>query len=175
MRGRAAGNLTVVPDDDTVDAIADLAGRHWLKVAVAESLTSGHVSTALGRGGGAAEWFRGGLVAYSPTAKSLLGVPDGPVITAECAAQMAIGARQLFEADVAVGVTGVGGPDDEEGKPPGSVFVAAASPTELRMAALHLHGEPAEILDETVDRALRLLLECLRDHVATGATVPTAS
>ena len=55
-------------------------------------------------------WFRGSLVAYSTEAKSLLDVPPGPVMTAECAAQMALGARSLLDADVAWRSPGVGGP-----------------------------------------------------------------
>ena len=52
---------------------------------------------------------------------SRLGVDPGPVVTALAARQMAGGVARLLGADVAISVTGVGGPDEEEGQPPGTV------------------------------------------------------
>ena len=65
-------------------------------VAAAESLTSGRVAAQLGAAPEAAEWFRGGLVAYHDQVKhGLLGVPDGPVVCDRAARQMARGAARL--------------------------------------------------------------------------------
>jgi nicotinamide-nucleotide amidase len=115
---------------ETVAIIAAKATAAGLAVGTAESLTVGALAQALGAGDGAAEWFRGGVVAYASEVKfDVLGVQQGPVITALCAEQMAWGARRVLGADVAVAVTGVGGPDPEEGCPPGTVYVAVASPT----------------------------------------------
>lgn len=60
----------------------------------------------------------------------LLGVDPGPVITADTALQMAIGAAELLGANVAVATTGVGGPGRQEGKPQGTVFIAVCTPEE---------------------------------------------
>ena len=106
-----------------------MAKKHSLDVAAAESLTSGSVATRLGAGTDASVWFRGAIVAYAEDAKfRLLGVDPGPVVTASCATQMAQGVSRLFESQVGVAVTGVGGPEPVEGRPPGTVFVAVFSP-----------------------------------------------
>ena len=62
----------------------------------------------------------------------MLGVPAGPVVTEAAAAAMAEGAARVTGADVGLGITGVAGPDAQEGVAPGTVFVG-----------LHLPGEPA--------------------------------
>lgn len=50
--------------------------------------------------------------AYASDVKhELLTVPLGPVVSAQAAAAMADGVRRLLRADVAVAVTGAGGPD----------------------------------------------------------------
>jgi nicotinamide-nucleotide amidase len=65
----------------------------------------------LAAAGGASGWFQGAVVAYSEHVKfTVLGVDRGPVITAGCARQMAIGDARLLTADFAVGTTGAGRP-----------------------------------------------------------------
>ncbi|WP_220794285.1 nicotinamide-nucleotide amidohydrolase family protein [Nocardioides pelophilus] len=103
-----------------MDLIARRASNASITVACAESLTSGAIASALGRGEDASTWFRGGVVAYAPAVKfEVLGVAKGPVVTSSCALQMCRGARRVLVADAAVAVTGVGGPGGEEGRPPG--------------------------------------------------------
>jgi len=164
MPATSLGDLDDLHDvEDLAAWVARFADDNRLTVAVAESLTSGAVAQALGAAEGAARWFRGGLVAYSTESKALLGVPAGPVMTAECAAQMALGTRSLLDADVTVGITGVGGPDPEEDRAPGTVFAVAAGPCDLRLLALSLPGGPGEVIAESTRQAVRLLGECLRD------------
>lgn len=146
-----------------VAAIAEEARRAGLGVAVAESLTSGLIASRLGAGTDSATWFRGGVVAYHVEVKrAVLGVADGPVVTAECAEQMARRTAELFGADAVVAVTGVGGPDPEEGEPPGTVYVAVVLTGQLdeslEVCRLDLSGDdPERILDRTAEEALRLL------------------
>lgn len=151
-------------DVDRAKEISRLAEERGVTVGTSESLTSGTVAKTLGAGPNAANWFRGGIVAYQEPVKfDVLGVPEGPVVTAECAEQMARGARALLGADVAVSATGVGGPDPSEGKPPGRVFVAVATPDEVTVRELSLDGGPDEVLDGTVTRCLMLLEEVLQE------------
>ena len=70
----------------------------------------------------------------------MLGVESGPVVTEAAALQMARGVARLFGADVALSVTGVGGPDPEEGKPPGTVCEAAREEA-LRLLEEHLGAD----------------------------------
>ena len=149
---------------DTVEEIASLAKKHSLDVAAAESLTSGSLATRLGAGTDASAWFRGAIVAYAEDAKfSLLGVDPGPVVTANCATQMAQGVSRLFESQVAVAVTGVGGPEPVEGRPPGTVFVAVTVRDKVTCRELHLVGGPEEVLESSTSSALALLLEKMRE------------
>jgi nicotinamide-nucleotide amidase len=122
------GDLVFGVDDESMEhAVAKLLAARGLTLAVAESLTGGLVASRLVDVPKASDWFRGGVVSYATDVKfSVLGVPEGPVVTAEAAAAMATGVRRLLGADIGLGVTGVAGPDPMEGQPPGTVFLAAA-------------------------------------------------
>jgi nicotinamide-nucleotide amidase len=141
------------------DEISRRARRDGRVVAVAESLTGGALSAALAKAGGAGEWFAGGVVAYrNETKYRVLGVPEGPVVTAEAARAMALGVLDLTGADLAVAVTGVGGPTPEEGRPTGTVFIGVASRTEVRGAEQVFEGDPEEVVAQSIEHALRALL-----------------
>ena len=76
---------------------------------------------------GASDVFRGGIVSYASEVKySLLGVPEGPVLSADAAKAMAEGARRVLGADVALATTGVAGPAEQEGQPVGTVFLGVS-------------------------------------------------
>lgn len=149
--------------DRLAGEVSEVARRRGVTVAVAESLTGGMVATALAAAEAAAEWFRGSLVAYSSQVKhDVLGVPDGPVVSAGAAESMAAGVRRLLAADVAVAVTGSGGPSAQDGQDPGTVYVAVDDGSGVRVERLDLDGEPAEICARSAEITLRLLLDGLR-------------
>lgn len=146
-----------------VEQIASLARQRGLSVATAESLTTGRVAAQLGAAPEAAEWFRGGLVAYHDEVKhELLGVPRGPVVSDPAVRQMARGAARLLGADVAVATTGAGGPSEQDGQPPGTVFVAVVRAGEVTCREFHFEGEPPEVVARTTAAALELV------HAALG-------
>jgi nicotinamide-nucleotide amidase len=148
--------------DELATRVSELARRHNVTVAVAESLTGGHVATALAAAKAASQWFRGSLVAYSSEVKyEVLGVPEGPVVSAEAAETMAAGVRKLLRADLAVGVTGAGGPEPQDGQPPGTVFVAVDDGSERRVQHLSLEGEPPEVVLKAAGKTLETLVERL--------------
>jgi nicotinamide-nucleotide amidase len=73
--------------------------------------------------------FRGSIASYATDVKrNLLGVTAERVISKECAQQMAEAACRVLGADVGIGITGVAGPGEQEGQPPGTVFYALAIP-----------------------------------------------
>jgi nicotinamide-nucleotide amidase len=155
---------------DPVEEIAALATSHDFRIGVAESLTGGQLASRLAAGPDASDWFRGGVVAYAPEVKfNVLGVPPGPVVTETCAREMARGAARVLGGDATVAVTGVGGPEPEEGQPPGTVYVATVVRGAERCARLELSGEPDEIVTSTTRQALELLDEALREHASSDA------
>lgn len=143
--------------------IAELVDSAGLSVAVAESLTGGMVASALAESPGASTWFRGAVVAYASEVKhQLLTVPPGPVVSAEAAAAMADGVRQLLRADIAVALTGAGGPRGQDGQPPGTVFLGLSDGLHIQVEHHHFDDDdPAEVCARTVAEALRLLLKHL--------------
>jgi nicotinamide-nucleotide amidase len=131
-------------------------------MAVAESLTGGQLVACLAQGDEASTWLRGGVVAYQPEVKrAVLGVQPGPVVTEQTAIQMAAGVAELLAADLSIAVTGVGGPQAEEGLTPGTVWLAVRYQGVTSTRVLHLDGDPAAICDQTCTRALVLAHEVL--------------
>ena len=142
--------------------MSELARRHDVTVAVAESLTGGNVATALAAAKAASQWFRGSLVAYAREVKhEVLGVPEGPVVSAEAAETMAPGVRRLLRADVAVGVTGAGGPDPQDGSRLARVFVAVDDGSEQRVQRLALRRSQRKIVVKAAGETLEMLVERL--------------
>lgn len=145
--------------DRELERLSEVARERGLRVCVAESLTSGRLANTVGAGDGAGEWFAGGIVAYFTEIKErVLGLTPGTdPVSATSAEQLAEGARQLFDADLCVSTTGVGGPGSDGGHPAGTVYVGWASTEGVGHRMLALEGDPQEILDETVDTATKLL------------------
>jgi nicotinamide-nucleotide amidase len=119
------------------DAVGDLLREMGLKIAVAESLTGGIIGSLLTSAGGSSDFFLGSLVTYATEAKRDVAGVDAAIIAGpgpvseEAAAALAVGARDKFGADLGISATGVAGPAEQDGKPVGTIFVAAV-----------LHGSP---------------------------------
>lgn len=140
------------------EAIARIARDRGITIAVAESLTGGALSQALAAAPEASEWFLGGVVAYTVHTKSrVLGVPEGPVVNAPTARRMAEGVLELLGADIALAVTGVGGPDVAERQPSGTVFLAIVTADSTRITEFAFDGDPASVVDQTVTATLQAL------------------
>ena len=122
------GDLVFGIDDETMETVVlGLLRKRGLTLGLAESLTGGLVASRLVSVPGTSDVLKGGVVAYMTDVKrSMLGVTAGSVVSSECAAQLAAGARRVFDADVGLGVTGVAGPEEQEGHPPGTVFFGLA-------------------------------------------------
>lgn len=138
-------------------------------VATAESLTGGRLATCFTDSPGASTYFLGGVVTYATPLKiRLLGVPESVVeqhgvVSAECAQEMAARVRELTEATYGLATTGVAGPDEQEGKPVGTVFVAVAGPDRVDVRRLALDGTRSDIQDQTCEAVLALLEERLAE------------
>lgn len=152
---------------DVHEQLAKILSERGWRLATAESVTAGLVADQAAQAPQASEWFLGGVVAWSPEVKQrLLDVAPGPVINPATAAQMARGVAALLRADVAVSTTGCGGPDEEEGQPPGRVWVGVLVDGEVRTHRLDLDGEPEDICTGAAEAALQLVVEALQAQPA---------
>jgi competence/damage-inducible protein CinA-like protein len=132
IRNRLGADAVDGSHPSLADALGEVLREHGLKVGLAESLTGGLIGSQLTRAGGSSDFFLGSLVTYATeTKRDVAGVDDailtgpGPV-SEEAAAALAEGARARFGADLGLSATGVAGPGEQDGKPVGTVFVAAA-------------------------------------------------
>jgi nicotinamide-nucleotide amidase len=124
------GDLVFAVDDETMESVVSdlLRARGWT-LGLAESLTGGLVGSRISDAPGSSEIFRGSIVSYATDVKrSVLGVTAEQVVSAECAMQMAEGARRVLGADVGLAVTGVAGPTEQDGQPVGTVYFGLAMP-----------------------------------------------
>jgi competence/damage-inducible protein CinA-like protein len=124
-------------------AVGDLLLAAGRSLGVAESLTGGLVGTRLTAVPGASRWLRGSLVVYASDVKrSLLGVGPGPVVSEQAAIEMAEGVADRLGADVGLSLTGVAGPDEQDGQPVGTVWVglAGVGPPSSRLLRLGSYG-----------------------------------
>lgn len=139
-----------------------LAGK---RLATAESLTGGGIGAALTAVPGASRVYAGGIISYTNAIKhkllevpvealDTLGAVSGPVALA-----MAQGARKALDADVAVSVTGLAGPDgDEFGHPVGTVFIGYADDQTALAREYHFSGDREAVRNQTILAALELVL-----------------
>ena len=158
------GDIVFGVDDESMEvAVAERLVARGLTFGVAESLTGGLIASRLVNVPGASAWFRGGVVAYDSQVKfDVLGVPAGPVVTESAAAAMAEGAARVTGSDVGLGITGVAGPDDQEGVAPGTIFVGLSLPDEpLQTRQLRLPGDRERVRQYGAISALDLLRRAL--------------
>ncbi|MFS0714062.1 CinA family protein [Microbacterium sp. 2P01SA-2] len=147
-----------------IDELARRAQETGTVIAVAESLTSGNLAATIGAAEGAGDWFAGGVVAYRlETKHRVLDLAPGiDPCSPECAEQLARAVRDLTGADLAVSATGVGGPEPHDGHDPGTVYLGWSDGDGTGHLLLELDGDPEQVIDDSVDAALGLLLDRLR-------------
>jgi nicotinamide-nucleotide amidase len=156
---RLVGDVVFSVDDESMEvAVARQLLGAGLTLATAESLTGGLLGAQLTDVAGASAWYRGGVVSYASDVKfDVLGVPEGPVVSAPAAEAMASGVRVRLGADVGLAVTGVAGPDEQEGQPVGTVFVGLDLAGAVEHVQLRLPGDRRRIREFSVISALDLL------------------
>jgi competence/damage-inducible protein CinA-like protein len=156
----------------TVVRLLAAAGR---TLACAESLTGGGVGARITSVPGASGVFVGSAVVYTLDAKhEVLGVPTavlegpGPVSEA-CARGMAVGARRLFGADVALALTGAAGPEPHGSAPPGTIWIALDAADTTHARGFRAAGER----DRVRRWAEQAGLDLVRRYLA-GRALPTS-
>ncbi|AKK03355.1 CinA family protein [Corynebacterium epidermidicanis] len=150
--------------ENSAELLVNFLRERGETIGTCESLTAGLLAATIAQVPGASEVLRGGIVTYATDLKSSLAdvpaelIDEYGVVSAPVAAAMAAGAQQRLGVDWAVGLTGVAGPDDQEGHPPGVVFLGIAGPggvsSERVLPTQHLRwairpgaAEPEQVVD----------------------------
>ena len=142
-----------------------------LTVTCAESCTGGMLSAGLINVPGVSEVYKSGYVTYSNKAKrKLLGVKKSTLekygaVSPQTAEEMAKGLAFVSKGDVAVGITGLAGPDGgTEKKPVGLVYIACSVKGEVTVREYHFSGNRQTIREATVSAALTLMRNCILEY-----------
>lgn len=133
-------------ENSLAQVVFDQLKSHQLTISAAESLTAGLFQARLADFPGASEVFKGGFITYSLAAKAeLLKLPQADLlehgtVSAFTAEAMAQQARSLTQSDLGISLTGVAGPDDLEGHPPGTVFIGLATASGCQARKINIGG-----------------------------------
>lgn len=151
-----------------LEVLAGVLESNGLKLALAESCTGGLISSLITDRPGCSSYFMGSAVTYSNEVKvSILGVRESTLIehgavSEETAREMAEGALRVYDADVAVAVTGIAGPGGgTDEKPVGLVCIAVTDGNTTVTSINHFPGDRRQVREATVAAAVRDLLRLL--------------
>ncbi|MDR2748829.1 MAG: CinA family protein [Bifidobacteriaceae bacterium] len=119
--------------DDLAEKIIEKMQKSKKTFAIAESFTGGLLSDSFVKVPGASKAFLGSVIAYSNNVKnSILGVSNSVLnkdgaVSSKAALEMAKGVREKLGSDIGISTTGIAGPDNQEGKQVGLIYVAVAA------------------------------------------------
>ena len=153
------GEVVFGIDDDSMESVVlDMLRTKSLTLGLAESVTGGLVAARLTEIPGASDVLRGSVVSYASEVKQqVLDVPEGPVVSEQAALAMARGAAKVLGSDVAMALTGVAGPDEQDGMPVGTLCVAITWPGGELARRFRLPGERQQMRQFSVINSLDLL------------------
>lgn len=157
----------LIEADDLWKHIVTRLSQYGKKITCAESCTGGMLASMLTSVAGSSRVFDGSMVTYANTMKhewlqvgsSLL--EDYGAVSEQVALRMAYGIRSETQADLALAITGIAGPDGgSEQKPVGTVYIALSDAQgEAICERLSLQGDRQTIRQTAIFQALRLLIE----------------
>jgi nicotinamide-nucleotide amidase len=157
-------NIFGADDEEIESVIVKILAEKRQTLALAESCTGGNIANRITNVSGASEVFPGGVVCYANSAKeNFLGVSPETLqqhgaVSEAVAREMAAGAREKFQADFALAVTGIAGPGGATpDKPVGTVFIALASAAGTQARQMLNPWDRYTFKDVTSTQALELL------------------
>ena len=131
----------------------------------AESCTGGGIGATLTAIPGSSEVYKGGVICYTDWVKANILYVDEQLLSGygavsePVARQMAVGVRKLFNADVAVSVTGLAGPGgDDFGNPVGTVYIGLSWGAQTTVEKFQFDGDRACVRNQAVEAAMRMVL-----------------
>jgi len=152
-----------VENESLEEAVGRLLRSRGWSLSMAESLTGGTLAGRVTSVPGASEYFVGAAVTYTIEEKvRVLSVSEETlatqgVVSAEVAHEMAQGARALFGSDLALGLTGVAGPDAHGGQPPGQVWIGFEADGVSHQRGFRAPGDRAQVRAFAQQAALDLV------------------
>lgn len=144
------------------DVVSLLKSRNMI-ISVAESCTGGMLASSIVDISGASSVFKEGYITYCDAAKNkILGVTKETLdkykaVSGETACEMATGVYKNTTADICISITGVAGPDMEDDKPVGLVYIGAYFNGNVNAFEYHFEGDRLTIRKKCVLEALRLI------------------
>lgn len=164
----------MTPETTAAQLVAGLQSRGQT-VATAESLTGGLIGATITAIPGASQVYLGGAVVYATALKHVLaGVSEdilqsAGAVSPQTAIALAEGIQARTGADWAIAVTGVAGPDPQEGHQPGTVWLGLVGPGHPASATLlELSGSREQIRVQTVDAAMSRLLLLMQGSASSS-------
>ncbi|MBQ9136494.1 MAG: CinA family protein [Lachnospiraceae bacterium] len=152
-------------------SVADILKKKGFTMTCAESCTGGLIASRVVNVPGVSEVFKAGFVTYANEAKQkLLGVREETLIqfgavSRQTAEEMARGAAKAAEADVAISVTGIAGPDGgTKEKPVGLVYIGCYVRGDVLVKEYHFDGDRMQVRQSSAEAALKQLLVCLQEQ-----------
>lgn len=149
-------------------AVGELLQQSGKTLGTAESCTGGLVGHLITEVPGSSAYFQGGIIAYSNEVKQrILGVrretlERAGAVSAECAAEMAQGARRVLGVDIAVSITGIAGPSGSTPEKPVGLTYIHLSAAGYEQGERHVwSGNRRENKERSAEAALRLVLRYL--------------
>ena len=164
LRSRAGDSVYGEGEIDLASLVLERARSHGLRLGVAESCTGGLVGARLTEIAGSSDVFLGGVIAYDNAVKrELLDVPEALIrehgaVSEAVAGAMAEGVARRLQADIAVSVTGIAGPEGgSDTKPVGTIWIACTLRNVTEARRLLFHGNRHEIRARAAQAALHLV------------------
>ncbi len=154
-----------------IEILAEKMTMSQRTLGIAESCTGGLLSHHITNIPGSSNFFEGGVVAYSDAAKmKILAVTEeclktNGAVSERTALAMADGARDIFSADIGIGITGIAGPDGgSEEKPVGLVHIAISDVNDFISMKFEFDGDRRAIKDLAIEKAVDMSLLFLAEH-----------
>lgn len=169
LKGRFGNHIYTTQEDVTLEkAVVDLLVANHLTITTVESCTGGMLAARLINVPGVSDIFKTGYITYSNKSKRrVLGIKKPLLekhgaVSPEIAKDMAKRAVLFAKADVAVGITGIAGPDGgSEEKPVGLVYIACNVCGRIDVKECHFSGNRMKIRENSVSAALSMLRESI--------------
>ena len=159
IRAILGDNIWGVDYDSLEGIVGALLTAKGLSLATVESSTGGLLANVITNVPGSSKYFTGGLITYADKAKTAFGldaelVSQYGAVSAQAAEAMATIAREKLGATIGVGLTGVTGPAEVEGKPVGTIFVGIDDGQHRKGIAKNYPGNRLQVKQRAVTSAL---------------------